>query len=87
MSLPMILALVWLVTANVIAMFPSPKRQHWPSAYALIAVGLPLLAWRVATDGWVAGAVFFLAAASVLRWPVRYLLRWLRGLIGGNAAG
>lgn len=84
MSLPMILALVWLVTANVIGMFPSPKRHHWPSAYALIAIGLPLLAWLIATDGWIAGAVFLIAAASILRWPVRYLFRWFRRIAGGG---
>jgi len=87
MSLPMVLALVWLVAANVIGMFPSPKRQHWPSAYALIAVGLPLLAWLIATEGVIAGAVFLVAGASILRWPVRYLFRWLRGMVGGKAAG
>lgn len=87
MSLPVVLALLWLVTANVIGMFPSPKRQHWPSAYVLIFVGLPLLAWLVVTDGMVAGLVFLVAAASILRWPVRYLFRWLRGMFGGKAAG
>ena len=87
MSLPVVLALVWLVAANVIGMFPSPKRQHWPSAYALIAVGLPLLAWLVASDGVIAGAMFLVAGASILRWPVRHLFRWLRGVVGGKAPG
>lgn len=82
MSLPMILALVWLITANVIGMFPSPKRHHWPSAYALIIVGLPLLVWLVASDGVIAGAVFLVAGASVLRWPLRYLFRWLKRVTG-----
>lgn len=89
MSWPMVLALVWLVAANVIGMFPSPKRHHWPSAYVLIAIGIPLLAWLVATDGWIAGAVFLVAGSSILRWPVRYLFRWLRRVMsgGGRAAG
>lgn len=80
-SLPMTLALLWLVTANVIAMFPSPKRKHWPAAYALMGVGAPLLVWLVRTDGWLAGAVFLIAAASILRWPVRFLLRWIRRVV------
>ena len=80
-SLPMTLALAWLVTANVIAMFPSPKRKHWPAAYVLMAVGAPLLVWLVREVSWLAGAVFLIAAASVLRWPVRFLLRWLRRVV------
>jgi len=31
-------------------------------------------------------AFLVLAAASVLRWPVRYLLRWVRRQIGGGRA-
>ena len=35
----LLLACIWAVLANVIAMLPS-KRSHWPQAYALIAAGL-----------------------------------------------
>lgn len=80
-SLPMTLALALLVLANVIAMFPSPKRKHWPAAYGLMAVGFPLLVWLIVEDGWLAGAVFVVAGASVLRWPVRYLVRWIRRVV------
>lgn len=80
-SLPMTLALAWLVTANVIGMFPSPKRKHWPAAYALMTVGFPLLIWLVREDGWFAGAVFLVAAASILRWPVRFLFRWIKRVL------
>ena len=86
MSPSLTLACVWLVTANVIAMFPS-KHAHWPAAYALIALGLPILGWVGWQNGpWVALAVL-VAAASVLRWPVRYLLRWMRGLFVRRAEG
>ncbi len=86
MSPSLITACVWLVTANVIAMFPS-KHAHWPAAYALIAMGLPLLAWVGWENGiWVA-LVVLVAAASVLRWPVRYLLRWIAGLVRSRAEG
>ncbi|MEL7025653.1 MAG: DUF2484 family protein [Pseudomonadota bacterium] len=81
MSLPMTLGFVWLVLANVIAMFPSPKRHHWPAAYVLIAVGVPLLVWLIREDGWIAGAIFLAAGASVLRWPVRFLVRWIRRMV------
>lgn len=80
-SLPMTLALVWLVLANVIGMFPSPKQKHWPAAYVLITVGVPLLAWLVREDGWLAGVIFLAAGASILRWPVRFLFRWLRRVV------
>ncbi|MDJ1008063.1 MAG: DUF2484 family protein [Paracoccaceae bacterium] len=86
MSVPVILALVWLVTANVIGMFPSPKRHHWPSAYALMTVGLPLLVWLFISDGWIAAAVFLVAGASILRWPVRFLFRRIGRVVGGGKA-
>ncbi len=77
MTLSLTLALGWLVLANVIGMFPS-KRKHWPAAYALITIGLPLLAWVFWQNGPWIGLLVFAAAASILRWPVRFFLRWLR---------
>lgn len=77
----LILGLVWLVAANFAAMFPS-RRSHWPTAYVLIAIGLPLLVWIFATDGiWIA-LLILIAGASILRWPVWYLWRWLNARIG-----
>lgn len=84
LSLPMFLAFCWLIVANVIGLFPSPKRKHWPAAYALMTVGFPLLAWLVVEDGWIAGAIFFVAGASILRWPVRFFLRWVRRILSGG---
>lgn len=77
MSLSLTFALAWCVLANVIGMFPS-RHKHWPQAYALIAVGLPLLGWVFWQNGLLIGSLVLLAAASILRWPVRFLLRWLR---------
>lgn len=76
-SLPVILAFLWCVLANVIGMLPS-KHKHWPSAYVLMAVGVPILIWVYVSDGLIFGMIFTLAGVSILRWPVRYLLRWLR---------
>ena len=73
-------ACLWLILANVIAMFPS-RDHHWRNAYALIAVGVPLLVWVVASAGWLMAAVFLAAGASVLRWPVVFLGRWLRRIV------
>ena len=78
---PLILAFVWLIAANVIAMIPS-RRNHWPQAYALIAVGLPLLVWVVAENGVIVGLLVFAAGASVLRWPLRFAWAWLRRVTG-----
>ncbi|MDJ1015093.1 MAG: DUF2484 family protein [Paracoccaceae bacterium] len=86
MSLPLVLALLWLVSANVIGMFPS-KHHHWPAAYGLIAVGLPILGWVYAAEGiWIALIVLAMAA-SILRWPVRFLLRWMRRVVFRAAEG
>lgn len=80
MSAPLILSFVWLVVANVAGMLPS-KDAHWRVAYGLIALGLPLLGWLVLSDGWVISALVFVAGASVLRWPLRYFMRWLRATL------
>lgn len=81
MTLSLILACVWAIAANLIAMLPS-RRSHWPAAYGLISVGLPLLVWVFVQNGPWVGLVVALAMASVLRWPLRYLGRWLRRISG-----
>ncbi|WP_319824279.1 DUF2484 family protein [Thalassovita sp.] len=82
MSLSMILACGWFVVANLGAMLPS-KRRHWPFAYVLIAMGIPILGGVVYQHGPWAGLLVMVAAMSVLRWPVIYLVRWIRR--GGKA--
>ena len=77
MSAPLILGLLWLIAANVIAMFPS-RDYHWSNAYRLIALGLPILAWIAWENGVLIGFLFLAGGASVLRWPVIYLWRWIR---------
>lgn len=72
----MILVLLWLIAANIIGILPS-RRSHWPQAYALIAVGVPLLGWLTLAHGPLAGLLALAAGASVLRWPVRYGWAWL----------
>lgn len=81
MSTSLVLALLWLVTANVIAMFPS-KDYHWRNAYVLIGIGVPLLGWVWAQNGFWVALIVLIAAMSVLRWPVIYLVRWFKGLLG-----
>ena len=79
MSLSLILALVWLVLANLIAMFPS-RDQHWRAAYGLIALGIPIVGYVTYENGPWLGLLILAAGASVLRWPVWTLWRWIRRL-------
>jgi len=77
MTPSIVLALVWLLAANVAGMIPS-RDNHWGRAYVLIAVGIPLLGWVTAQNGPILGLLFFAAGASILRWPIVHLGRWLR---------
>ena len=77
MTLSLILACVWALVANVIAMFPS-RDYHWRAAYLLIATGIPLLGYVTFQNGPIAGVLVMLAGASILRWPILYLARWVR---------
>ena len=77
MSGAVLAALIWLIGANVIGMLPS-RDHHWRNAYVLIAVAVPILAWLCYAKGLLWGLAFLLAAGSVLRWPVIFLLRWIK---------
>lgn len=77
MSLSLFLACVWLVLANVLAMIPS-RDNHWFRAYVLIGLGVPLVGWVTWANGPIVGLLVLAAGASVLRWPLIYLGRWLR---------
>jgi hypothetical protein len=80
MTLSLTLACAWAVLANVIAMFPS-RRQHWPAAWALIAVGIPILGYVTYENGPLVALIVAAAGMSVLRWPVIYLTRWVRARV------
>ena len=82
MSAPLILACLWAVAANLIAILPS-RRNHWPAAYALIAAGIPLLGWVTYAHGPWIGLLVLFAAMSVLRWPVYHLFRRIFGRRAG----
>ena len=80
MSLSLILACVWALIANVLAMFPS-KDHHWSNAYKLIAVGIPILGFVTWQHGPWIGLLVLAAGMSVLRWPVIYLSRWIKSRV------
>ncbi len=78
MSLSLTLACLWALAANVLAMLPS-KDSYWTRAYWLIGIGIPLLGFVTYENGPWVGLLVLVAGMSMLRWPVIYLMRWLRG--------
>lgn len=80
MSLSIILACLWALLANVLAMFPS-RDNHWSNAYALIAVGIPIVGYVTWQHGPWIGLLVLAAGMSVLRWPVIYLSRWIKARV------
>lgn len=78
MSLSLILACLWGIAANVLAMLPS-RDNHWTNAYALIAIGIPIIGYVTWQHGPWLGLVIMVAGMSILRWPVIYLSRWVKG--------
>ncbi len=85
MTLSLILAAVWALVANLIAMLPS-KDHHWRNAYVLIAIGIPLLGFVTYENGPWVGLAVLVAGMSILRWPVIYLSRWTRRRWQGKTA-
>jgi hypothetical protein len=77
MKISLILAALWALVANVIAMLPS-RDHHWRAAYILIAVGIPILGLVTWQYGPWVGLAVLVAGMSMLRWPVIYLTRWFR---------
>ncbi len=78
MTLSLTLAAFWALLANILAMLPS-RDNHWRRAYGLIAAGIPILGYVTYENGPWWGLAVLIAGMSVLRWPVIYLGRWLRG--------
>ncbi|MFP7673749.1 DUF2484 family protein [Marivita sp. S0852] len=76
MTISMSAACSWIVLAAILAALPS-NDNHWRRAYFLMAVGAPLLVWVYWENGVVSGLLVTLAAASVFRWPLRYLIAWI----------
>tara|TARA_B110000027_G_C16109167_1_gene296808 strand:- start:912 stop:1169 length:258 start_codon:yes stop_codon:yes gene_type:complete len=84
MTVSLILACLWALVANVLAMTPS-KDYHWRNAYILIGLGIPLLGFASWENGPWIGLIVMVAAISVLRWPVVYLTRWVKLKLKGTS--
>ncbi len=83
MTLSIILAALWGLAANVLAMLPS-RDNHWARAYVLIAVGIPILGYVTYQNGPWVGLIVLVMGMSVLRWPLIYLGRWVKRVMGGG---
>ena len=83
MSISLTLASLWVLVACIAAMLPG-KHSHWRTAYALIAVGIPLLGYITLQHGPWVGLLCMIAAASILRWPLIYAVRWVRQRFNGG---
>ena len=81
-----ILACLWVIAAHVIVLFPS-RDKHWRISYVLVTVGLPILVYVIYQNGIVLGLIVLAGAMSILRWPVIYLMRWLRRVLLRREAG
>lgn len=82
MPLSLILACLWAVLANILAMIPS-RDSHWTRAYWLIGLGIPLLGYVTYENGLWVGLLVLFAGMSVLRWPMRYLGAWVKRRVAG----
>ncbi|CTQ50236.1 DUF2484 family protein [Jannaschia donghaensis] len=69
---------LWVVVAWLLQVVLTAK-QSWPAAYGLIVLGVPIVIWLTWSGGWVWGTVGAAVMLLVLRWPVIYLGRWIRG--------
>ncbi len=81
MSYSIIAALIWMVVANIRAMFPS-RDNHWRFAYVMMSIGAPIVIWVYFENGPFVAAILLFGAMWVMRWPVIYLARWMRRVIG-----
>lgn len=72
---------LWIVVAACIALLPG--KYHWRGAYGLMAALVPILVYLWRDLGLVVTLGAGLAAASVLRWPVRFAFRWVRDRLKG----
>jgi len=72
-TLSLVLAFVWVVAAAITAMMPM-RRQYLPGV-SLLVLSPPLLIFVGYENGWWVALIALLAAISMFRNPLRYLVR------------
>ena len=77
---------LWVVVAWLL-MVTLTAKQSWPAAYVLIAVGVPIVVWLGLAMGAALALLGVAVMMLVLRWPVRYGLRWIARKLGMRADG
>lgn len=77
MSLPLVLACVWVLVATVTAMLPM-RRQFILGSILLLSAPV-LLVWIGIAHGWIWVAAGLAAFVSMMRNPLRYLVARARG--------
>lgn len=82
-NLSIALACLWMISANLLAMLPS-RDNYWTRAYWLMGIGVPLLGFVCWENGPWLTLLVMAAGLSMLRWPVVYLMRWIRHRLGGQ---
>ncbi len=81
MTPSLVAAFVWLLVANLRAMFPS-KDHLWKFAYVMIGLGIPILIGvAIQNSIWLA-LVLLGMGAWIMRWPVIYFWRWIKKVTG-----
>lgn len=76
------LGCVWIILVSIVAMVPYPR--HRPYALALLLVFPALLIALWIELGWIWAFALLIGALSIYRYPLFFLLKWLRGRIGGG---
>ncbi|ETX16144.1 hypothetical protein OCH239_08265 [Roseivivax halodurans JCM 10272] len=84
MTLSLALAVFWVIAANLAATAPTSDTA-WSRADLLIAIGIPLVGYLTLQNGPWVGLLALAAGMSVLRWPMRRLVRWPRPQAGTEA--
>jgi hypothetical protein len=77
MTWSIVFACVWAILASLVGLIP--MRSHWPAAWVLIATGIPILGYVTYQNGPFWGLLVLAAGASILRWPLFFAYRRLRG--------
>ena len=77
MSLPVILACVWVLVATVTAMLPM-RGQMVPGLILLVSAPV-IIGWMAVAHGWWWGLLGLAAFASMFRNPLIYLYRRAKG--------